>query len=139
MPMRTVIVALGGDSAVAEIQGDSVWRVRLTSTRFRSAAGIGIGTPAPQVAAIDGAGAFAGEGEVYALIPSECGVSYRIAGAEFGRIASASSAEEALRSLPASAEVDLILIWGCVRDATPRGVRGADPMRYRRVSAGVMS
>jgi hypothetical protein len=139
MPERRVVVALGADSAVAEIQDDSVWRVRLTSRRFRSEDGVGIGTPARRLTELSGAGAYAGEGEVYVLIPSECCVSYRISGAELGEVASASSAEEALRSMPHSAEVDLILIWGCGRGAAPSGFRGSDPMLHRRVSAGVMS
>ena len=139
MPARMIVVALGADSAVAEIQDDSVWRVRLTSRRYRSENGIGIGTPARRLAELSGAGAYAGEGEVYVLIPSECGISYRISGAELGRVASASSAEEALRSMPPSAEVDLILIWGCAPDVAPSGFRSSDPMLHRRVSAGVMS
>ena len=113
MSVRTLLVALGADSVVAEIAADTVWRLRLTSTRFRTPAGFGVGTLAKELAAADGARVQIGEGEVYMVVAGECGVSYRIAGADFGAVAAARSREQALAELPDSARVDRILVWQC--------------------------
>lgn len=113
MPVRTLLVALGGDSVVAEIAADTVWRLRLTSSRFRTPAGFAVGTPAKVLAAANGARVQIGEGEVYMVVAGECGVSYRIAGVDFGTVAAARSPEQALADLPDSARVDRILIWRC--------------------------
>jgi hypothetical protein len=112
MPARRLVVSIGDDTAVAEIVADSVWRVRFTSPRFR-AGGLGIGTSGSALAAIPGARALVGEGEVYVTIPGACGVSYRVAGADFGRVSGARSPEEAMDLLPDTAQVDLMLVYAC--------------------------
>jgi hypothetical protein len=113
MQARRLVVSIGDDTAVAEIVADSVWRVRLTSSRFRAGGGLGIGTSASALAAIPGARALVGEGEVYVTIPGTCGVSYRVAGADFARVSSARSPEEAMDLLPDTARVDLMLVYAC--------------------------
>jgi hypothetical protein len=112
MPVRLLTVALGTDSVTAEVVNDTIWRLRLTSARFRSASGFGVGTPARAIAAAPGARVHVGEGEVYMLVAGSCGVSYRIAGADFGRVAAA-SATAALEELPDTARVDRVLVWRC--------------------------
>jgi hypothetical protein len=136
MPVRTVVVALGADSAVAEVREGRVWRLRLTSERFRGPGGIGVGTPARRLEMVAGAGAYAGKGEVYVLIRSRCGVSYRLAGADLDRVASAATGEEALAVMPESAVVDLVLLWRCGNEAGRRGSRRSDLPPRRRVSSG---
>jgi hypothetical protein len=116
MPTRLLVVKLGADSAIGEVVGDTLWRVRLSSERFRSAQGFGVGTLAREIAAAPGAGVHVGEGEVYMLLEGLCGVSYRLAGVDFGRVASAQSAERALEELPDSARVDRMLLWRCTQD-----------------------
>ena len=113
MPVRTLLVALGGDSAVAEIVADTVWRLRLASPRFRTPAGFAVGVPARELAAADGARVLVGEGEVYVTVAGECGVSYRLGGVDFGVVAAARSPEEAPANLPDSARVDRILVFHC--------------------------
>jgi hypothetical protein len=116
IPTRLLVVKLGADSAVGEVVDDALWRVRLSSERFRSAQGFGVGTRAREIAAAPGAGVHVGEGEVYMLLEGICGVSYRLAGVDFGRVASAQSAESALEELPDSARVDRVLLWRCTQD-----------------------
>ena len=118
MPARRLVVSIGDDTAVAEIVEDSVWRVRLTSSRFRAGGGLGIGTSGSALAAIPGARALVGEGEVYVTIPGTCGVSYRVAGADFARVSSARSPEEAMSLLPGTAQVDLLLVYACANEPT---------------------
>lgn len=113
MAARELVISLGADTAVAEVQSDSVWRLRLTSRRFRTGAGLGIGSSVSDLAANAGARALVGEGEIYVTVPATCGVSYRIAEADFGRVASAPSAERAMDLLPDTARVDLLLVVGC--------------------------
>lgn len=117
MPARRLVVSIGDDTAVAEIVADSVWRVRLTSPRFRAGDGLGVGASASALAAIPGARALAGEGEVYVTIPGTCGVSYRVAGADFARVSSARSPEDAMDRLPDTAHVDLLLVYACANEA----------------------
>ena len=116
MPARRLEISIGDDTAVAEIVADSVWRVRLTSPRFRARGGLGIGTSASALAAIPGARALAGEGEVYVTMPGTCGVSYRVAGADFARVSGARSPEEAMDLLPDTARVDLLLVYACAKE-----------------------
>jgi hypothetical protein len=113
MVARELVISLGADTAVAEVQSDSVWRLRLTSRRFRTGEGLGIGSSVGELAANAGARALVGEGEIYVTVPATCGVSYRIGGADFGRVARAPSAERAIDVLPDTARVDLLLVVGC--------------------------
>lgn len=117
MPARRLVVSIGDDTAVAEIVADSVWRVRLTSPRFRAEGGLGIGTLASTLAAIPGARALVGEGEIYVTVPGTCGVSYRVSGADFARVSSARSPEEAIDLLPDTAQIDLLLVYECANES----------------------
>jgi hypothetical protein len=119
MPSRRIVVLLNGDTSVVEVVSDSIWRVRLTSPRFRTRGGLGVGTPARAFTALEGARALIGEGEIYVTVPAVCGVSYRMHGADFARVAGASSAEEALRELPDTARVDLLLLVECQERQEP--------------------
>jgi hypothetical protein len=112
MPSRELAIALGSDTAIAEVVGDSVWRLRFTSPRFR-AGDVRVGTTVADLERFDGARALVGEGELYVTLPEICGVSFRIAGAEFARAASARSPEAALGTLPDTARVDLLLVFAC--------------------------
>lgn len=117
MPARELVIALGADTAVAEVVADSVWRVRFSSSRFRSSDGIGVGSAVSVLKRLPGARALVGEGEVYVTVPTTCGVSYRIAGADYPAIASAPAAEAALRRLPDTARVDRVLVFACAERA----------------------
>ena len=112
MPSRELMILLGTDTAVAEVVADSVWRLRLTSPRF-STGDVRVGTTVAELERYDGARALVGEGEVYVTVPETCGVSYRIAGAEFARAASARSPKAAIGTLPDTARVDLMLVFAC--------------------------
>jgi hypothetical protein len=117
MPARRMVVSIGDDTAIAEVVEDSVWRVRLTGPRFRAGGGLGIGTSARALDAIPGARALVGEGEVYVTVPGTCGVSYRVARADFARVSRAQSPEEAMDLLPDTAQVDLLLVYECANES----------------------
>ena len=68
MPSRELTIALGGDRAIAELVGDSVWRLRFTSPRFRSG-NVRVGTTVAELERFEGARALVGEGEVYVTLP----------------------------------------------------------------------
>lgn len=115
--VRLLAIELGADTAWAEVEGDSVWRIRLTNERFRTAAGFGPGSAARAVAAAPGASVALGEGEVYMQIAERCGESYRVAGVEFARMAAAVRGDSALAALPDSARVDGLLLFRCAPEA----------------------
>ena len=120
MPVPRLMVALTTDTAVAETVNDSVWRLRLTAERFWTSSGLGVGSTVRELAEAGQARALVGEGEVYVTIPAVCGVSYRIAGADFARVARASSPERAMATLPDTARVDLVLVFRCSDAGAPQ-------------------
>lgn len=113
MPARRLVVAVSGDTVVAEIVSGRVWRLRLGTPRFRTSVGLGVGSRVGELAGHAGARALVGEGEIYVTLPASCGVSYRIAGADFARVAGVRSPERAMAELPKDARVDLLLVTDC--------------------------
>lgn len=116
MPQRQLRVVLGPDTAIAEVVADSVWRVRITSRRFRVLDSLGVGTPAGVITRIPGARALIGEGEVYLTIPAACGVSFRVSGVDFAHVAGADTPAHAAARVPDTATVDLMLLLPCTSE-----------------------
>ena len=117
MPGRQLSIAILGDTVVAEVEQDTVWRIRLTTDRFRTRDSLGVGTPAEFLTSRDGARALVGEGEIYVTIEEACGVSFRLDGASYSIVASAPSPESAVRLVPDTAIVDLVLLIPCTTGA----------------------
>lgn len=113
MPQRQLQVVVGPDTVIAEVVTDTVWRVRLTSRRFRVLDSLGVGSAARALTRRAGARALIGEGEVYLTIPEACGVSFRVSGVDFAHVAGAGAPERAVARVPDTATVDLLLLLPC--------------------------
>ena len=117
MPGRHLYIVILGDTVVAEVEQDTVWRVRLTTERFRTGDSLGVGTAAADLTSREGARALVGEGEIYLTIEEACGVSFRLDGVSYSNVASAPSPESAVRLVPDTSIVDLVLLTPCMTGA----------------------
>ena len=113
MAARRLYIVVQGDTVVAEMEEDTVWRVSLTTGRFRTGDSLGVGSPAGNLTSREGARALVGEGEIYLTIEEACGVSFRLDGVSFSNVASAPSPESAVRLVPDTSKVDLVLLTPC--------------------------
>jgi hypothetical protein len=110
MPERRIIVQLGVDSVYATIDSGRVWRIEVTSERFRTADGFGVGTYAREFAARR-ASIAVGEG-VFIVSDAHCGMSFGIDGVEL-------YPSPRIDSLPATSRVASVLIYGCTSRSGP--------------------
>ena len=110
---RALVVDLGHDTIRAVVQDDRVWRLHVRSASIRAADSLGVGTPGRALRR-SGAKVLMGEGAVFVTLPTHCGLSFRLRGVEFGRVASAAQ-------IPDGASVDEVLAFGCASGATSRG------------------
>ena len=117
MPGRQLYIVILGDTVVAEVEQDTVWRIRLTTERFRTGDSLGVGTPAEDLTRREGARALVGEGEIYLTIEEACGVSFRLDGVSYSNVAGAPSPESAVRLVPDTSRVDLVLLIPCTTGA----------------------
>lgn len=117
MPGRQLYIVILGDTVVAEVEQDTVWRIRLTTERFLTGDSLGVGTPAEDLTSREGARALVGEGEIYLTIEEACGVSFRLDGVSYSNVASASSPESAVMLVPDTSMVDLVLLIPCTTGA----------------------
>jgi hypothetical protein len=102
---RRIVVDLGRDSVSAVIDAGRVWRVHVRTPTFRTTDSLGVGTPGPALRR-PGAQVLSGEGAVFVGLPSHCGLSFRLRGVEFGRVATPAQ-------IPDTAVVDEVLAIGC--------------------------
>lgn len=103
MPQRLMTVVTGSVNTVAEIEGGAVWRIRISSPRYRTADSLGVGSTVAQLRA-PGAKLALGEGQ-FILRPDHCGKSFKIAG-PLGRAMTLDAVSDSLR-------VESVLIFGC--------------------------
>jgi hypothetical protein len=104
MPHRLLLVEAGPDVLVAEIQDDRVFRVSVDTPRFRTADGLGVATTVAELLDLPGVRTASGEGRLFALSPSHCGLSFAL-GVDRGGTE--------LDDLPVTAEVERVLAVGC--------------------------
>jgi hypothetical protein len=112
MPARTLNVVIAGDTVLAEIDSERVWRVQLLRPAFRTADSLGVGTPLSRLLRLPDARAFTGEGGLFVMSPARCGLSFELSengGANYGGEWDAAR----LRRLPAGTVVKRVLIVGC--------------------------
>jgi hypothetical protein len=110
-PARIVAVAAQGDTVEAEVEAGRVWRITITSPRFRTADSIGVGVSLDRLLALPGIQGLTGEGTLYLMSPARCGVSFRVT--DPGERLRAEWTLPQLRRLPATTTVTRILIVGC--------------------------
>jgi hypothetical protein len=109
MPQQALRVDVGGDTALAEIVEERVWRISVSSPGPVTVDSVGVGTPLSRLAAMPDPRISAGEGRYFLTTPAHCGLSFGIRGLPFG--AGPWSAEE-LAAMPDSVRVERILITG---------------------------
>ncbi|HUQ99895.1 MAG TPA: hypothetical protein VM166_10600, partial [Gemmatimonadaceae bacterium] len=92
-----------------------VWRIRVTSPRFRSRDSLAVGTPLARLLALEDPRGLTGEGRLVLLSPDHCGLSFGLSqsfsGAPPQQIRRADFAR-----LPRTTTVKDILIIGCPND-----------------------
>lgn len=108
-PQPAMKIALNGDTIIAEIVDDRIWRINITSPGLATSDSLRVGTPARRLAAIPGAIVTPGEGNYYVLLPDHCGLSFALDGLPI-RARPWTIAE--LATQPDSARVTKILITG---------------------------
>lgn len=100
------------DTVEAEVVNDRVWRISVTSPRFRTADSLGVGTPLSRLLQLKNPRGMTGEGKFFVASPDHCGMSFRLAnagpGAQRGDLD-----QSGLMRLSKSAVVSEILILGC--------------------------
>lgn len=112
MPARKMAIAVAADTVEAEIVDNRVWRLAVLSPHLRTTDSLGVGTPLSRFLAMKKPRAFMGEGEVFLMLPSHCGLSFRLADMGSGR-PRAEYDSAALARLPKKAHVSEVLVFGC--------------------------
>lgn len=112
MAERRVTVAFPPERLDAEIVEGRVWRIDVESPAFRTADSLGVGSSVADVLRRDEPNGGTGEGAFFLISKKHCGLSYQLSG---GIPAGANRRwdKEALSTLPASMEVNKILVWDC--------------------------
>lgn len=96
---------MGSDIVQAIVHADTVRRVEITTPGLRTADSLGVGTTAGVLRKL-GATLAVGDRGVFAIVPSHCGLSFRLGGIQVARGAS-------WNGIPDSTPVDLVLLYGC--------------------------
>jgi hypothetical protein len=109
---RRVTVSFPPDLVDAEIVDGRVWRIDVESPAFRTADSLGVGSSVADVLRRDEPDGAAGEGAFYLISRKHCAVSYQLSG---GIPAGPTRRWDstALSSLPASMEVNGVLVGNC--------------------------
>jgi len=111
MPERRVDILVAGDSVSATVVRDSVWRVEITTPRFLTGDGLGVGTAAARLLERPGSRVIGGEGRLFVTLDDRCGMSFEVGG--LPPEVRALPAEAARGRIPAAAPVSRILLFGC--------------------------
>ena len=77
MMERVLVVRIQGETVRAIVNNDRVWRIEISSSRYRTSDSLGVDTPLSRIAAKRGARFFPGEGGVYGFIADHCAMSFR--------------------------------------------------------------
>ena len=109
---RIISVAFPGEAVEAEIVSDKVWRIAVTSSRFKTADSIGVGTPLSRLLALNSPRGLTGEGQLFVASPDHCGLSFRLSN-NGSSSPSQNWDKAALSRLPSSTVVNKVLILGC--------------------------
>jgi len=113
MPARIAFVEVAGEPVEAEIVADKVWRLSVTSPRFRTTDSLGVGTPLSRLLELRQPRGMMGEGALYFASPAHCGLSFRLSESRPLPPSGQNWNAAALRRLPASTRVTEVLAVGC--------------------------
>ena len=112
LPERTLLIQVGADSLVAEIDSERVFRIDVDSPRFTTRDSLRVGTRLARLLRDTSAQALIGEGNYYVVMRSHCGLSFALPHIDLleprGDLDAA-----ALRRLPDTLAVRQILVIRC--------------------------
>jgi hypothetical protein len=109
---RFIGVGFGTETLEAEIVGGRVWRIDVRSPRFKTADGLGVGTPLSRLLSLNSPRGLTGEGQLFVASPDHCGLSFRLS--DNGATARSQDWDRAaLSRLPSGTVVDRVLAVGC--------------------------
>ena len=77
MMERVLVVNVAGVTVRSIVQNDRIFRIEVTTPRFRTADSLGVDTPLSRIASMRGAQFAPGEDGVYGFSPDHCGLSFR--------------------------------------------------------------
>ena len=77
MMEHVLVTRIAGEPVRSSITDSRIWRIEITSPRFRTSDSLGVDTPLRRIARKRGAQFFPGEGGVYGFVPDHCGLSFR--------------------------------------------------------------
>jgi hypothetical protein len=77
MMERVLVTRIAGEPVRSIVTDDRIWRIEVTSPRFKTADSLGVDTPLERIARRSGSQFFPGEGGVYGFVPDHCGLSFR--------------------------------------------------------------
>ena len=77
MMERVVVVRIAGETLRAIVTDDRIFRIEVTTPRFRTTDSLGVDTPLRRIASMRGAQFAPGEDGVYGFSPEHCGLSFR--------------------------------------------------------------
>jgi len=124
-PERHLSVLLGADTAVVSVGIGRVHEILLASGTFHTADSIGMGTPLRVLLARDHIEGFGVAGQLLVQTPSECGLTFGIAG-HYPDLPDGAKDSAAVARVPLTAVVDRIRIDGCERDEDKQWAAGDD-------------
>jgi hypothetical protein len=118
MPARKITVRFAGDSVVAEIVNDRVWRIELTSSAFATTDSLRVGSPVSRMLQLRNPRGLTGEGQLFLVTSDHCGLSFRLSNPDGSAVRD--WARPVLSKLPPGTVVSEILIVGCASRRTYR-------------------
>lgn len=113
LPERVISVAVARDTINAIVDNGRVWRIHIEQPDIRTADSLGVGSRISDLIRDTRARGAEGEGVLYLLLPSHCGLSFRIAHDVADNEHRANWSTRDLRALPQDSRVDQVLIMGC--------------------------
>ena len=113
LPERQIAVAVAGDTILATIDSGRVWRITLERPKIRTVDSLGVGSRLSDLLRQPRATGEEGEGVLYVLLPSHCGLSFRIAHELADNEHRATWSARDLENIPQESMVDEVLVTGC--------------------------
>ena len=77
MTERVLVVRIANETVRAIVTDDRVFRIEVSTPRFRTSDSLGVDTPLRRIAAMRGAQFAPGDDGVYGFSPDHCGLSFR--------------------------------------------------------------
>lgn len=111
-PVRELLVDMIRDTVYAQVTHDTVSQIVARGAGFRTRDGYGAGSTLAQLMHISDLTAATGEGSLFALSPSHCGLSFRLAGPA-PVPPSPQSGVKALKHTAGEVRVTEVRIFGC--------------------------